>query len=623
MFLGFRYIQELNGRKRFLLQLQINHLRSSLQDLLDCMIPRNVAERVQRGETVIDTHRHTTVLFCSFPIEASPEANVMRSFLLLDEVHQAFDHLLAQEGSGAFFKVDFVGNDYLVTHPILATGRGCTPEEEEDEANRRAFCASLARLAAQMRSDAQSILADSGLALRFALSSGPAISAVLGESRRHLSVVGEAIDAARALCEAASPWQVLAAGWAAEALHAEGTGLAAAANGAWELACKAGARTAAAAVPPRPRTQLSLTNLTEAVPAAGEAALPVRAAAAELAAAAGRLAGGADAALADAEEERRFLLEAGARFGSGGLDGPGGTAARSACVALSQAVFLLGLPGFDGAGAAAWAEPLRLGLAAAAVGSAVVPGLVAPGLVGPGGQWGAMHAAFLGGCVALAHARAEPFLLLGFALGANLWFIAPPLASAAAARLVLAGGLVLFLGAFAAASRRDGLTQPPLMAVLPACVLVFFVPHWLRRGGQAARVLWLLDGWRRRERAALWAALRDLVPAYVLEGLVQGAQIDPHAKQAVVLQADVQETMSRPASTWGDGQGDVDDTGGRAARLEESRARVVGLHELLTLFDREASRRGRVGSGRAGGGTGSFRSLSLSLSLSLYIYIYI
>jgi hypothetical protein len=54
-----------------------------------------------------------------------------------------------------------------------------------------------------MRDDAQRILAGSGLALRFAVCAGPVVAAVIGESRRHLRVVGGAADAARALCEAA------------------------------------------------------------------------------------------------------------------------------------------------------------------------------------------------------------------------------------------------------------------------------------------------------------------------------------------------------------------------------------------------------------------------------------
>jgi class 3 adenylate cyclase len=219
-FLGFRYAQELHDRKRFLLQLHITRLRSSLQELLDSMMPRNLSRRVQGGETVIDAVHHTTVLFCSFPLDASPQSDLVRSFHLLDKVHEAFDELLKQRGTNAF-KVDFVGNDYMLTRPILATGRDVDGADAE-KAVESAFCVSLALLAAQMRAEAQRILAGSGLDLRFAVYSGPVVLAVIGESCRHLRVVGEAVDAARSLCDAAEPWQVLSAGWAAETLRGGG-----------------------------------------------------------------------------------------------------------------------------------------------------------------------------------------------------------------------------------------------------------------------------------------------------------------------------------------------------------------------------------------------------------------
>jgi hypothetical protein len=184
-----------------------------------------------------------------------------------------------------------------------------------------------------------------------------------------------------------------------------------------------------------------------------------------------------------------------------------------------------------------------------------------------------MHAAFAGGCVALAHARAEPFLFFGFTMGVSLALIAPPASSAAAVRWGLGGAYAAFLAVFAAASRRDGLSQPLLVVVLPPGMLVLWTAQWLRKEGQAARVLWLLDGRRRRERAALWGALRDLLPEHVLEGLGRGSQVEAHAKQAVVLQAE----MVR-AEPVGGGGGDGAEAGVAA---------VVELHELLTLFDRE------------------------------------
>ncbi len=77
----------------------------------------------------------------------------------------------------------------------------------------------------------------------------------------------------------------------------------------------------------------------------------------------------------------------------------------------------------------------------------------------------------------------------------------------------------------------------------------------------------------------------------MLEGLGWGAQIDPHVKQAVVLQADVQGVVVSRVAAGDGGQGDSD-VGGQTGRAEEGRAVVISLHALLTLFDREVLWRG-------------------------------
>lgn len=60
-----------------------------------------------------------------------------------------------------------------------------------------------------------------------------------------------------------------------------------------------------------------------------------------------------------------------------------------------------------------------------------------------------MHGAFFAALVALAHLRAEPFLLLGFAMGVGLGFVAPPAASpVAAGREVWAAYVALVVALF-------------------------------------------------------------------------------------------------------------------------------------------------------------------------------
>ncbi len=286
---------------------------------------------------------------------------------------------------------------------------------------------------------------------------------------------------------------------------------------------------------------------------------------AELAEAAGCLCASGDAAFADPAEEARFQLEAGGE--------PGGWPAhwRTACVTLFHCLFLAGLPGYDGA--PGWAGRARAVVAAASLGAAALP------WEGPTARWAAMHAAFFAGCAALALARPAPFVLLGFATGASLCFLAPPCASATAAGRGLGAACALVLGALTIASRRDGLPPPSPVASLPLLLLVSCLRGWIRRVGRAARVRWLLDGRLRRSRAALWAALRERLPEHLVEGVVRGAPTAPHVKRA----ATVLQALLTPDNTPPDGPASPGGSGGGGVGREV----VAGLHELLTLFDRE------------------------------------
>ena len=149
------------------------------------------------GETVIDAQDHTAALFCSFPIDAAQHTSAVRAFQLLDRVHLAFDALLRATRLGPACKAEFVGNDYMLT------------ASADSPAALRASLPPLARLAARMADAAERELAGSGLEVRFGLAAGPALAAVMGQTRRHLRVVGEAVDRARQLSARAGPWEVL------------------------------------------------------------------------------------------------------------------------------------------------------------------------------------------------------------------------------------------------------------------------------------------------------------------------------------------------------------------------------------------------------------------------------
>ena len=195
IFLWCRYVQEQRDRRKFLMQLHIFRLRSNLQELLDSMMPPSIALRVKAGETIVDEHPHAIVFFCSFPTTSSPQVEVMKGFLLLDRVHKLFDQMHRDSDTRAF-KVEFVGNDFMLISPVFFAPHdgpvGMQPDAD------RALCVVLGRLAAQMSEKAREILAGSGLDLRFGIAAGPLCTAVIGATRRHVRVIGEAATSAGA-----------------------------------------------------------------------------------------------------------------------------------------------------------------------------------------------------------------------------------------------------------------------------------------------------------------------------------------------------------------------------------------------------------------------------------------
>ena len=143
------------------------------------------------------------------------------------------------------------GNDYVLASPLFhdadpaaaaAAAAGCAPTggeaseaeaaEAGAEAERRRFCAALGRLAARMAAAARGLLEGSGIEPRVAVAAGPVFAAVVGDSRRHLRLLGGAAAAAAALCARAAPWEaVVAEGRAADALRWAGVPVGAAGAG--------------------------------------------------------------------------------------------------------------------------------------------------------------------------------------------------------------------------------------------------------------------------------------------------------------------------------------------------------------------------------------------------------
>ena len=90
-----------------------------------------------------------------------------------------------------------------------------------------------------------------------------------------------------------------------------------------------------------------------------------------------------------------------------------------------------------------------------------------------------MHLTFFCALAALAHLRAEPFLLLGVAAGNSLAFLAPVTRSVTTARRAAAAATAVVLAVFAAAAYRDGAALPGAAALVPPAVLVHCLGVWV------------------------------------------------------------------------------------------------------------------------------------------------
>jgi hypothetical protein len=247
---------------------------------------------------------------------------------------------------------------------------------------------------------------------------------------------------------------------------------------------------------------------------------------------------------------------------------------QAAAIALLHAVFLAGLPcgpvaaeGYGvecridrtaapAAGRCASRSPgaegdggrcetvrwLRAATAAASALAAAWPSARLPGGGGARGERrrvGAMHAAFMLGCAAMAWADPEPFLFVGASAGVVLACVARPTESATVLQVAAGAALLAFSASLWLGSARAGLPPPTAIELAPLAFLWSFVGLWARADNTTRRVGWLLTARRRRRRAEVWAALADLLPEHVIPGLCRGEAAQCREGRAMVLFADL------------------------------------------------------------------------------------
>lgn len=170
-------------RAAFLNTLELDAERLRYRELLTSILPREVADRLQRGETVADLYDDVSVLFldiCNFtPIAARfPPIQVLA---WLDRVFAAFDDLVDRHG---LEKIKTIGDAYMVAGGFNAQQAG--------------HLDNMLSLAVDMMTAAAAIPGPDGVPpqVRIGIHVGPVVAGVIGARRFLYDLWGDTVNTA-------------------------------------------------------------------------------------------------------------------------------------------------------------------------------------------------------------------------------------------------------------------------------------------------------------------------------------------------------------------------------------------------------------------------------------------
>ena len=177
------YQTEYYRRSTYLAMLALDVERSRYHDLLTSILPKEVADRLHRGETVADHYDDVSVLFvdlCDFTALSAgfPPAQLVE---WLNRVFSEFDALVAQYG---LEKIKTVGDAYMV-----AGGFAPEPADHAD---------AMVTLARHMLMVANNLPWPDGTPtrVRIGIHCGPVIAGVIGASRFLYDLWGDTVNTA-------------------------------------------------------------------------------------------------------------------------------------------------------------------------------------------------------------------------------------------------------------------------------------------------------------------------------------------------------------------------------------------------------------------------------------------
>ena len=174
------YFIELGDRRIFLQELRVRRERERSRALMLNILPEAAADRLLRGEEVVDGYDDVTVLFADI-VGFTPMSSAMsphETAVILNEVFSTFDRLAERHG---LEKIKTIGDAYMVV--------GGLPEPSDDHPER------VATMALQMR-DASGELSqrlEVAIALRIGIHTGPVVAGVIGLRKFSYDLWGDTV----------------------------------------------------------------------------------------------------------------------------------------------------------------------------------------------------------------------------------------------------------------------------------------------------------------------------------------------------------------------------------------------------------------------------------------------
>jgi class 3 adenylate cyclase len=189
------YFIELGDRRNFLQELRVRRERERSRALMLNILPEAAADRLLRGEEVVDGYDDVTVLFADI-VGFTPMSSGMsphETAVILNEVFSRFDRLAERHG---LEKIKTIGDAYMVV--------GGLPEPSDDHPQR------VAAMALEMQDAAGELSRRLGvaIALRIGIHTGPVVAGVIGLRKFSYDLWGDTVNTASRMESHAAPGSI-------------------------------------------------------------------------------------------------------------------------------------------------------------------------------------------------------------------------------------------------------------------------------------------------------------------------------------------------------------------------------------------------------------------------------